>query len=58
VPDKEFGINAEEEMHPHYYWLKKAIRQQKGQHLFPLKLLATNYNSEEKMKLLQDKFNI
>ena len=66
VPDEEFSkANAPEgpahppaEMHPHYYWIKKVVRQHKRQYLFPYKLNAKDFRSAESMKIVQDKFNI
>ena len=45
-------------MHPHYYWLKKVIRQQKRQYLFPYKINAQDFKDPKYKKLLKDMFNI
>lgn len=44
-------------MHPHFYWLKKVVRQ-KGLHLFAYKLKASDFRSSEALKSLKQTFNI
>ena len=69
VPDRQFLIKlgvpedrilSEEEMlmHPHYYWLKKVVRQTHQQHMFPYKLRASDFKGPESMKLLAELFHI
>jgi hypothetical protein len=43
-------------MHPHYYWLKKAVRKHKGLHVFPYLLRASDFRGAE--ATLQSVFNI
>ena len=45
-------------MHPHYYWLKKVIRQEKRQYLFPYKINASEFRAPEDQALLKSIFNI
>ena len=44
------------EMHPHYYWIKKAVRQQKRQHVFPYLIRASEFKNQE--DTLKSVFNI
>jgi hypothetical protein len=43
-------------MHPHYYWLKKAVRQHKRTHVFPYLIHAADFKNE--MEVLKNVFNI
>ena len=39
-------------MHPHYYWLKKAVHK-KREHLFPYLINAKDFKKDEDMEILK-----
>lgn len=55
-PDRKLVPNHSDDMHPHYYWLMKAVRQQKSQHMFPYRLNAVDF--KDKLDILKQAFNV
>ena len=45
-------------MHPHYYWLKKSVRNSHNSHLFAYKINAVDFKGKENIEVLQKVFNI
>lgn len=62
-PDKSFltriqdEVESVTEMHPHYYWVNKAVRHH-GQHLISYKLRSEDFKGPENMRILKDVLNV
>lgn len=62
-PDESFlmriqdEVESVKEMHPHYYWVNKAVRHH-GQHLISYKLKSEDFKGPENIKILKNSLNL
>lgn len=56
VPDEKVTGKVDEQLHPHFYQIKRAVRQQHRQSVFAYKMYATHF--KEHMDMLRDMYGI